>query len=326
VIASLRRFAEVLFSCLEHAVTAMVYPWCLLRRRLGAETRVPILMYHQIGRPVEGARACRDCVAPERFDRQIRALLEAGYRVVPLATLVRALREGSISGLRRSVVLTFDDGYRGQFVHAYPVLWRHRLPATFFVVAGYLGRYAFFRHLALENAPPARGDTPPLAWLPLSWDEVTEMRGHGIDIGSHSVSHRSLGHLSRSEAEHEARGSKEALEEGLGIRVDLFAYPFGSKVYGDFHRDLEEMLRASGYRGACTTVIGRSAAGDDPYALPRIPVENGDGPFRVRCKVAGAYDWVGGVKSFCQRLLTRPDRIDAGLPAGSGCETGMRRA
>src|SRR5881628_3139424 len=83
------------------------------------------------------------------------------------------------------------------------------------------------------------------------------------------------------------------------------------------------MLRASGYRGACTTVIGRSGAVDDPYALPRIPMENGDGPFRVRCKLAGAYDWVGGVKSFCQRLLTRPDRIDAGLPAGSGCETGM---
>jgi len=326
VIAPLRRLAEFLFSCLDHAVTAALYPWCLLRRRLGAEARVPILMYHQIGRPVEGARACRDCVTPERFERQIRALLEAGYRVVPLATLVRALREGGTPELERSVVLTFDDGYRGQFVHAYPVLRRHRLPAVFFVVAGYLGRYTFFRHLSLEDAPPARSGSPPLAWLPLSWDEVAEMRHHGIDIGSHSVTHRSLGILSGSEAEFEARASKEALEQRLGIRVDLFAYPFGSRVYGDFHRDLEEMLSASGYRGACTTVIGRSGAGDDLYALPRIPMENGDGPFRVRCKLAGAYDWVGGVKSFCQRFLARRDRVDAGLPAGAGREPGVRQA
>jgi len=319
MIAALRRCAEALFFRVEHAVTAALYPWCLLRRRLGAGIRIPILMYHQIGRPVQGVPSCRDCVSPERFERQIRAILDAGYRVVPLAAVVRGLMEGAAPDRGRCVVLTFDDGFRGQFVHAYPVLRRHRLPAAMFVVAGYVGKDALFRHLTVADTESA-GGPPPADWLPLSWDDVREMRRHGIDIGSHSLSHRSLGVLSPGEAEFEIRRSREVLEENLGVSVDLFAYPFGSRVYGDFDRDLEELLRRSGYRGACTTVVGRAGAGADLYALPRLPMEDGDGPFRVRCKLAGAYDWVGRVKSCWQRLLMREDRVDAALPSGADWE------
>ena len=63
MIDTLRSCAETLFFCLERAVTAALYPWCLLRRRLGARPRVPILMYHQVGRPVEGVPACTACVS-----------------------------------------------------------------------------------------------------------------------------------------------------------------------------------------------------------------------------------------------------------------------
>ncbi|OLC56047.1 MAG: hypothetical protein AUH92_00900 [Acidobacteria bacterium 13_1_40CM_4_69_4] len=319
MIAALRGCAEALFFCVERAVTAALYPWCLLRRRLGAGVRVPILMYHQIGRPLKGAPSCRDSVSPQRFERQIRAILEAGYRVIPLSTLIRDMQAGSSPARGRAVVLTFDDGFRGQFTYAYPVLRRYRLPATFFVVAGYLGREVLFRHLSVTGRPARGGPLPP-DWLPLSWDEVGEMVRHGVAIGSHSLSHRSLGVLSGAEAEIEVRGSKEALEARLGVPVELFAYPFGSRAYGDFHRDLDELLRRSGYRAACTTVIGRSGHGADLYALPRIPIEESDGPFRVRCKLLGAYDWVGPVKSLWQRLLARQERVDAALPSGAECE------
>jgi len=319
---AIRHCVEALFFCMERAVTAALYPWFLLRGRLAATVQVPILMYHQIGRPVEGVPACRDSVSPERFERQIRSILDAGFRVIPLAALIEAQRDNRMSELRRSVVLTFDDGFRGQFVHAYPVLRRYRLPATLFMVAGYAGRYTFLRHLGLEDPRSARGGTPPLAWLPLSWDELKEMRRHGIEIGSHSLSHRSLGVLSDSEAAFEAHRSRRMLEEHLGAPIDLFAYPFGSPAYGDFDPNLEEMLGAQGYAAACTTVIGRCAPGADLYAMPRIPMDETDGPFRVRCKLLGAYDWVGKVKAFAQRMLAREDRVDAGLPFEAGCEQG----
>jgi peptidoglycan/xylan/chitin deacetylase (PgdA/CDA1 family) len=194
------------------------------------------------------------------------------------------------------------------------------------VVPGYIGRYTFFGHLGLERAKTDPGAPPPLAWLPLSWDEVDEMHRHGITIGSHSMSHRSLGVLPGAEAESEARRSRDVLQERLATPVDLFAYPFGSQVYGDFDPGLEEMLRRTGYRGACTTVIGRCAPGLDRYALPRIPIAGDDTPFRVRCKLAGAYDWVGAIKTMAQRILARQDRVDAGPPAGGPFMRELRRS
>jgi len=316
VTAHLRSLAEVVFAGLERLITTALYPWCLLRLALGNVARVPILMYHQVGWPVNGAPATHDSVPPGTFERQIRAILEAGFEVVPLPMLIGQIRSGRTSLPRRAVVLTFDDGFRGHFVNAYPVLRRHRLAATFFVVPGYIGRYTYFPHLAMDDATAASGSPPPLGWLPLSWDEIDEMHRHGMTIGSHSMSHRSLGRLDGGEAEREARRSREILEQRLGAPVDLFAWPFGSKVYGDFDPALEEMLRRTGYQGAFTTVIGRCAPGHDRYALPRIPIEAADGPFRVRCKLVGAYDWVGAIKSTAQRLLARQDRVDAGLPAG----------
>ncbi|MBI4169891.1 MAG: polysaccharide deacetylase family protein [Acidobacteria bacterium] len=309
-----KRALSKLLIPLERAVTAALYPVCRLREILTGTVKVPILMYHQVGPPVDGMPPRRDCVSPRGFERQVRAILDAGYRVVTLSDLIRTLESGALADLRRSVVLTFDDGYRGQFAFAYPVLLRYRLPSTFFVTTGLVGKTAFYPHLAIGTVPARRGASPPLAWLPLSWDEVKEMARHGIGIGSHAVTHRSLGRLAGEVSGLEVWLSKESLERRAGIRVDLFAYPFGSQANGDFDRLLQDVLRRSGFRGACTRVIGRCGRGADPLALPRIPMEEGDGPFRVRCKLAGAYDWVGPFESLWQRLTERDERADAMLP------------
>jgi len=307
----LKRVLSRLLVPIERAVTAALYPVCRLREILFGAVKVPILMYHQVGPPV-GGPARTESMSPRSFERQMHAILDAGYRVIALQDLVRILETGRVEDLRRAVVVTFDDGYRGQFAFACPVLQRLRLPSTFFVTTGLVGKPAFLPHLAIPKVPGEA--TPPLAWLPLSWDEVKEMARQGIDIGSHAVTHRSLGRLSDREAELEAWTSKETLERRAGIRVDLFAFPFGSAARGDFDRGLQATLRASGYRGACTRVIGRSGAASDPLALPRIPMEEGDGPFRVRCKLAGAYDWVGPFVALWQRLTERDVPEGAAIP------------
>lgn len=319
----LKRALSKLFIGIERAITAALYPACRLRELLSGTVKVPILMYHQVGPPVGGAPPRRDRVSPQSFERQVRAILDAGYRVVALSDLVRALDSGGLEDLRRTAVLTFDDGYRGQFVFACPVLMRNRLPSTFFVTTGLVGKTAFYPHLAID--PAQCGASPPLAWLPLSWDEVKEMARHGIDIGSHAVTHRSLGRLGEDEAELEVWLSKETLERRAGIQVDLFAYPFGSMACGDFHARLQDSLRRSGYRGACTRVIGRCGPGSDPLALPRIPMEEGDGPFRVRCKLAGACDWVGPFEALWQRLTERDGQVDAVMPLDVDPALRMRR-
>lgn len=313
MLGGLRHCLERLFFMVERILTALLYPCYLLWERFGGQVRVPILMYHQISRPLKGLRSCQDCVSPERFEMQIGELLRAGYRVISLASLVKLLEESSSALLKRCVVLTFDDGYRDQFLNAYQILRRYQLSATFFLVTGYLGKNTFFPHLSLESAPIWPVHQPPSGWLPLSWDGAEEMARNGMEIGSHSVSHRSLGCMGPREVEAEVRRSKEMLEQRLGLRVVFFAYPFGSEAYGDFDREIQAILHDAGYRGACTTVVGTNGLGMEPFALRRIPIEEGDGPFRLRCKLVGAHNWVGVVKNFWQRLVAREDRVDAGL-------------
>jgi peptidoglycan/xylan/chitin deacetylase (PgdA/CDA1 family) len=309
---SLRKCLERLFFTLEPVLTACLYPWYLLQRRFSNRIRVPVLMYHQVGRPVRGVSACEECVSPERFERQIRALVDSGYRAITLTQLTQFLSTHDVTALRRAVVLTFDDGLCGQFVNAFGVLRRYGLPATFFLVAGYVGKDAFLPHLGLDACRADASSKPPTDWRTVSWKEAVEMSRHGIEIGCHSLTHRSFGLLPPAEVDAEVSRSKQMLEHQLRARVRVFAYPFGSRAYGDFNPDVQNALATAGYQAACTTVVGTNGPETQPFALRRIPVEERDGPFRLRCKLIGAYNWVGAIKNGWQGLAPREERVDLG--------------
>jgi len=103
-----------------------------LRARRGRPFQ--ILIYHRIhDRPRE---FMLDTVAVDRFDEQMRHLGRR-YRVLPLSELLDRAGQGEIPP--RAIAVTFDDGYRDNFTHAYPVLRRYGLPASIFVVTGSIG-------------------------------------------------------------------------------------------------------------------------------------------------------------------------------------------
>jgi len=93
-----------------------------------------ILIYHRVHpRPNP---FMIDAVTPERFELQMRHLARA-YRPLPLAELLERSRSGSVPG--GAVAVTFDDGYADNAEHALPILERHRIPATVFLVTGCIG-------------------------------------------------------------------------------------------------------------------------------------------------------------------------------------------
>jgi len=276
-------------------------------------------MYHQVGRPVRGVQACEECVSPEQFERQMQALVDAGYRVLTLTQLAARLSSRRAAALDRTVVLTFDDGLRGQFVNAFAVLRRYGLPATFFPVAGYVGQNVCLPHLGIDESRVDATTEPVAEWRTMAWQDAAQIARNGMEIGCHSLTHRSMGAVPPAEMDAELQLSKRMLEHRLRIRVGVFAYPFGSEAYGDCGRGVQERLRDAGYRAACTTLVGTNGIDADVFALRRIPVEEGDGPFRLRCKLIGAYDWVGIVKSRWQRVAVREDRVDVGSIAAANC-------
>jgi peptidoglycan/xylan/chitin deacetylase (PgdA/CDA1 family) len=88
-----------------------------------------ILLYHR----VESIDKDRDsellCVSPKIFDAQIKFLKE-NYNVVSINDLSKITK--------RSVAISFDDGYRDNLINALPVLEKYNVPAIFFITTNFL--------------------------------------------------------------------------------------------------------------------------------------------------------------------------------------------
>jgi peptidoglycan/xylan/chitin deacetylase (PgdA/CDA1 family) len=235
--------------------------------------RAPILLYHWFDHPRSGPGASPEfAVRPAQFRRQMEFLVASGRTVVSLSALVRALRAREPLG-PRPVAITFDDAYEDFHEHAYPVLAERKLEAALFVVAGLVGR------TNLWDRP--RGE--PERRL-LDWPRLRELAAAGVEIGSHSMSHPDLRRLTDEELEVECRGSREAVEDGLGRPVRFFAYP-----HGRYDRRVKRAVRAAGYEAACAVLLRPwDLFRSDDFALMRAIVHGTKGfaSFRARVRLA----------------------------------------
>lgn len=103
-----------------------------------------ILMYHHIIAPESSALPLQPgmFVRPETFAQQME-YLAATCSVLPLAELLLQI-EAKAQIPPRTVVITFDDGWRDNYEFAYPVLKEHQLPATIFLPTAFIETTALF--------------------------------------------------------------------------------------------------------------------------------------------------------------------------------------
>lgn len=239
-----------------------------LRERIGGR-RVCILMYHSVAE----TPAYLHSVSPADFEAQMR-FLATQCHVISLEQMVAAFTgQGELP--ERPVVITFDDGWRDTYTTAYPILRTYDLPVTLFLVPDWI---------------EGRGDPPPGREY-VTWAQVRQMSRHGVSIGAHTLSHRSLKRLPLEEVRREVAGSKARLEEKLGRAVTSFAYPYGA--FRDLDAGIARLVAESGYACAVTTLNGSNRPGQDLYTLRRTEVEAIDGMWVFSKMVTGALDgWV----------------------------------
>ncbi len=201
---------------------------------------IPVLNYHQINDVDENLLT----VSTAEFETQMTWLEEHGYHTITAAELADAL-EGRGSLPNRPVLITFDDGYIDNYTCAFPILKKHGMKATIFIISEYVSLYPNY----------------------LTWEQLLEMQAHGIEFGSHTVDHNVLTELSKNSINHELADSKQTLESRLGRRVEFLAYPCGYT-----NEDIKARVSAAGYRAAFTVDLGNTHVGDDLYALNRVPI------------------------------------------------------
>ena len=195
-----------------------VYPW--------GYQLVPVLVYHNISAQDKGKLS----IAAKTFDAQIRQLHDEGFQAITLADFM-AFTAGRRQLPRKSVLLTFDDGYKSFVQYARPTLKDYGFGATLFVYSDFIG-----------------------AGSGLSWQDLRTLSEQGYDVQAHSKSHANL---RRKEGESEAAYAKRIeaelayplslFKKNLPRPVDALAYP-----YGEMDDELVPFVAKYGYAVAFT--------------------------------------------------------------------------
>ena len=196
-------------------------------------------------------------ISVEMFERYCR-FFKRHFRVTSLRTLVDKLARGA--PLRGELAITFDDGYRDNFVNAAPVLEKLSLPATFFVVSQWMD----------SQVVPWWDDEQGLRVPWMTWDQVRSLHRRGFDIGGHTRTHVDLGGVAGADARDEIAGGRTDIEHELGAAVDLFAYPYGGRA--NLTEANRALVRSAGFSCCCSAFNGINGSGTDPFDVKRIPI------------------------------------------------------
>ena len=123
--------------------------------------------------------------------------------------------------------------------------------------------------VALTEQVASLAQVQPPRDLMMSSKQVQLMRQAGMGIGAHTVSHPILARLSDDDAREEIQASKLTLEELLGERIGLFAYPNGKRSE-DYLPDTVAIVRDLEFDAAVTTEWGTTGNGDDVFQICRF--------------------------------------------------------
>jgi len=212
-------------------------------------SRIPIMMYHRIcDSPCDPYS-----IAPQDFAKQLEFLKNHGYHTISLRMLYQHLQSG-MSLPKKPVVLTFDDGYEDNLIHALPLLNQYEMTATVFIIAGWVGR---------NNDWDSNSDQQ--SHRHMTWEQIREWHDNGMEIGSHTYNHCALNQLgSEQEIRSEVCRSKLIIEEKIGSPVEFLCYP-----YGGTDDRVKKIVSTAGYKLALTIFDTKPLSGIDLYALPR---------------------------------------------------------
>ncbi|SFU65055.1 Polysaccharide deacetylase [Clostridium sp. DSM 8431] len=206
---------------------------------------VPVLYYHSVLPDSEVTTPNEVTISPEKLKQELEIVKNLGYTTITLSELNDYLNN-KIEIPEKSIVITFDDGYTDNYIHAFPILKELGMKATVFMISSQINSGYY-----------------------MSAEQLKEMSDYGIDIESHTDTHAYLDTLSYDEQLKEMTESKRKLEEVLGKDVTSIAYPFGN-----YNKDTVKASEAAGYTLGFTTNKGLDKRTSNKLELDRIYVSS----------------------------------------------------
>ena len=232
---------------------------------------LPILMYHHVS-PAPGLVT----VSPQTFRDQISGLALRGYRSTSCDDLAAFFDGRPLPD--KSVMITFDDGYLDNYVHAHPVLREFGFKAVLFLITGRIGEGPIRpdgltpdHRSCMESVKAGRADD-----VMLRWSEVDAMQAAGsFEFHSHTHTHMRWDREIADPNERDAKlaadlhQSRAILASRLGKVSSHLCWPQG--YYDDRYR---LVARQTGFDYFYTVEKGSCEANTDRQRIPRVVVKD----------------------------------------------------
>lgn len=237
-------YAGIVLSFLLY-FSGIIGLYIFLRKKYFKKYFAVVLTYHSVN---DNNNSPDITVSQKNFDSQIAYLIR-NFNIVSIDKILDECRYRTQLE-DDTIAITFDDGYKDNYTHAYPILKKYNAPFTIFVSTGYI-------------------DTTNM----LTKEEIAAMHKDKITFGGHTVTHKVLSGLNREAATAEISGSKSALEQILKENVKYFAYPYGKKGR-DFTNETMQIVKECGFTAAFSTKNGCIDSNGNYFALNRIGIRN----------------------------------------------------
>lgn len=234
--------------------------------RIGGSQGVVILNYHQI---VDDNPSNQAEINVDDFAAHMKYLYENNYRVLSLEELRDFYHQETFP--ERSVMITFDDGYRSFYTKVFPILQEYDFNAVIFPIVSHISRI-----------------TPKILWMePLKFSDIRDMAKNSdiIEVGSHTYDlHYYTGEnqpavMQKPEEtkneyikriDQDLRVSKDLLEVQIEKDVEALAWPFGITT-----EKVKNIALNNSFKYLFTIVPEKFTSEHCLTQIPRFPVESG---------------------------------------------------
>ena len=216
-------------------------------------TRVAVLGYHSFYKDEVESKSTMTANIKD-FEKQMKWLYESGYKTLSLDEFYQFM-EGDKLFPKKSVLLTFDDGYLSNYMYVVDVLKKYNFKGTIFIIGGYTsssdGEGNNNSYMSLEQIKSIRKDYSNIEFASHTYNM------HDMDINSKT---------------------KEVVEEDIKnmnkvIKTKYVAYPYG--LYND---SMKEAYKDNGYKlafgfGMNKNDFRKASNKDDKYNVPRLCID-----------------------------------------------------
>lgn len=227
---------------------------------------VTVLMYHHV-LPKSGFITS----SIDEFRSQMEFLCKNGYKTLSSKEFY-LYKKKQLKVPKKTVLITFDDGWRDNFIYAYPILKEFGLKATIFLVTEWIEKASQesneFTQSYHNEAKELAKSNPRAVFM--NWSEVYEMRDSGlIDFHTHTHSH-SDEYFNKFSFEDEVEVSRQIIEQKLNFKDNQLCWPRGI-----YNNDMIKTAQTFGFEMFYTTQRGVNRADNNLTYIKRVAAKKG---------------------------------------------------